>query len=165
MVVELKGLGIELSPALENYVNEQIVEPLRRIYDREGPHLEIELSDDNGTKGGLDKRCRITFEMPHTRTINVSQMSEDIYKSIDLAARRFQRLVNRYKGWKLRRTRYPTKYYVAELENQPAPDEYASPDEITQEEDSLAAAEERERHERNPPPGYAGEPSEETTPA
>lgn len=161
MHVELKGLGIELTENLERFCDRQIVDPLRRIYDRQGPRLEIELSDDNGPKGGLDKRCRITFEMPHTRTINVVQMSDDIYRSIDLAARRFLRLVNRQKTRTLRRPRYPVKYFAAKMEHLNQPGEIATPDDITQERDSLAAAEERERRETNPPPMYAGEPATE----
>lgn len=158
MHVELKGLGIELTDNLVTFCRAHIVEPLERVYDREGPRLEIELSDDNGTKGGVDKRCRITFEMPHTRTINVVEMSSDIYRAIDLASQRFRRLVNKYKGWKLQRSRFPRKYYAAQLEHMMQPGETSSPEDITQEEDSLAAAEERERRETNPPAFYAGEP-------
>ena len=161
MHIELKALGLELTDALRAFCESRIVEPLQRIYDREGPRLEIELSDENGTKGGIDKRCRITFEMPHTRTINVVQTSDDIYRAVDLAAQRFRRLVNKYKGWKLQKTRFPTKYYAAQIEHQMQPGETMSPDDITQEADSLAAAEERARLERNPPPGYAGEPAAE----
>lgn len=161
MHVDLKGLGVELSDALVRFCNKQIVEPLERIYDREGPSLEIELSDDNGPKGGLDKRCRITFMMPNTKSITVSQMSDDIYRSIDLASRRFRRLVNRNKTKTLRRPRYPTKYFAARMEHENQPGETVSPEDITQEEDSLAAAEDRERLETRPPPMYAGEPATE----
>jgi ribosome-associated translation inhibitor RaiA len=143
MDVQVKALGVELTDHLADFCNEHIVEPLRRVYDREGPTLEIELSDENGAKGGIDKRCRITFTMPHTRTLNVIEVSGDIYTSVDLASRRFQRLVKRYKGWKLIGPRHPIKYYVARLETETAA-ELSSPDDITQEEDSLAAAEARE---------------------
>ncbi|MFO7156587.1 MAG: HPF/RaiA family ribosome-associated protein [Pseudomonadota bacterium] len=143
MKVETKALGIEITDHLEQYCRRKIIRPLRRLYDRQGPHLEIELADTNGTKGGRDMRCRITYTMPHTRTLTVVEVTDDIYKSVDRAAARFLRLVKKYKGWKLWGTRYPRKYYVAELANRPAPDEYATPDDITIEEDSLAAAEQR----------------------
>jgi len=161
MNIELKALNLELTDGLRAFCESRIVEPLRRVYDREGPHLEIALSDENGPKGGRDKRCRITFEMPHTRTINVVQESADIYRAVDLAAQRFRRLVTRYKGWKLNRPRYPSKYYAAQIEHMMQPGEPASPDDITIESDSLAAAEAREREEKNPPPGYTGEPATE----
>lgn len=162
MHVELKALGgLELTDSLREFCEERIVRPLRRIYDREGPRLEIELSDDNGPKGGIDKRCRITFEMPHTRTINVVQNSDDIYRAVDLAASRFRRLVKRYKGWKLSPPRYPVKYYAAQLEHELQPGEAASPDDLRIESDSLAAAEARSRQETSPPFGYAGEPAGE----
>ena len=161
MNIELKAFGLELTDALRAFCDDRIVDPLRRVYDREGPRLEIELSDRNGPKGGLDKRCRITFAMPHTRTLTVVEEAEDVYRAIDLAAQRFRRLVNKYKGWKLAPPRYPTKYYAAQIEHRMQPGETLSPDDITQEEDSLAAAEARERQEANPPPGYAGEPATE----
>lgn len=159
MHIEVKAFGLELTDDLRAFCEDRIVEPLRRVYDREGPSLEIELSDDNGPKGGIDKRCRITFTMPHTKTLNVVETSPDIYRSVDLAGQRFRRLVNKYKGWKLDRPRYPTKYYAAQMEHMMQPGETASPDDITVEEDSLAAAEERAAQANNPPPGYAGEPT------
>ncbi|HLV60896.1 MAG TPA: HPF/RaiA family ribosome-associated protein [Fredinandcohnia sp.] len=143
MHIEIKALGLELTDHLREYCQRQIVRPLRRIFDRQGPRLEIELADTNGTKGGKDQRCRITYTMPHTRTLTVVEVTDDIYQSVDRAANRFRRLVKKYKGWKLVKTRYPTKYYVARLANRPAPDEAASPEEITLEEDSLAAFESR----------------------
>ncbi len=165
MHIDLKALGIELTDDLRAYCTRHIVEPLERVYDRSGPRLEIELSDQNGPKGGLDKRCRITFEMPHTKTINVVEESSDIYRSVDLAAQRFRRLITKYKGWKLQKTRFPIKYYAAQMEHMMQPGETMTPDDITLEEDSLAAAEARERDEPNPPPGYAGEPSSEPYPS
>jgi putative sigma-54 modulation protein len=148
MDVHITALGVELTDDLAEFCRDHIVEPLRRIYDREGPRLEIEVSDENGEKGGVDKRCRITFMMPHTRTINVSQMAADPYTAVDLAARRFSRLVKRYKGWKLIKQRHPAKYFVARMEHENQPGEPASPEDVTVEEDSLAAVEEREARER-----------------
>lgn len=148
MKIEIKALGLELTEHLRQYCEQQIIRPLRRLYNRQGPYLEIELADTNGTKGGKDKRCRITYTMPATRTLTVVEVTDDIYGSVALAASRFKRLIKKYKGWKLGGTRYPKKYYVAQLANQPAPDEYATPDDITIEEDSLAAAEQRALEER-----------------
>lgn len=146
MFLEVKGFGLEVTDRLADFCRERLMEPLTRIYDREGARLEIELSDTNGPKGGLDKRCRITFEMPYTRSITVVEESADIFQAVDLAAHRFVRVVKRYKGWKLTRPRFPKKYYVAKVatgSNRPD----ASPEDVTVEEDSLAAAEERENRE------------------
>jgi ribosome-associated translation inhibitor RaiA len=155
MFLEVKGLGVEVTDRLADFCRERLMEPLTRVYDRDGARLEIELSDDNGPKGGLDKRCRITFEMPHTKSITVSENSADIYQAVDLAAHRFVRVVKRYKGWKLNPPRFPRKYYVAKVAtgaNRPD----ASPEDVTVEEDSLAVVEERENQElrdRGPAPG------------
>ena len=148
MVVEIKALGgLELTDDLSAFCRTRIIEPLRRLYDREGPALEIELSDLFGPKGGVDKRCRITYSMPRSRPITVREEADDIYKAIDGAALRFRRLIIRNKGWKLVKSRYPKKYFAAELEHRMQPGEVSSPSDITQEEDSLAAREERLRRE------------------
>jgi putative sigma-54 modulation protein len=147
MDVHVTALGLQLTDDLADFCREHIVNPLRRIYERSGPRLEIELSDDNGDKGGVDKRCRITFTMPHTRTLNVVEMAPDIYTAVDGAARRFARLIKKYKGWKLDKPRYPSKYHAARLELDGSPGEHSSPEDITVEEDSLAAVEEREARE------------------
>jgi len=149
MDVEVKAFGgLELTDDLADFCRVKLVEPIRRVYDREGSTLEIELSDLYGPKGGIDKRCRVTFMMPHTRTITVTEVADDIYKAVDGASFRFRRLVARYKGRKLVKTRYPTKYFVAALENRLQPGETYSPADITIEEDSLASAERRERERR-----------------
>ncbi len=149
MDVEVKALGgLEFTDNLADFCRTRIVEPLRRIYDRQGPILEIEVSDLFGPKGGIDKRCRISFNIPNSRSITVVEVDNDIYKAVDGAARRFLRLVGRYKGRRLVRSRYPKKYFAAALEHRMQPGEDFSPADITQEEDSLAAAEERRRRER-----------------
>ncbi|AKU90175.1 HPF/RaiA family ribosome-associated protein [Vulgatibacter incomptus] len=148
MDVEVTALGgLEFTDNLAEFCRYKIVEPLRRLYDRQGPILEIELADLYGNKGGIDKRCRITFTMPHIRTITVIEEADDIYKAVDGAATRFRRQVKRNKSWKLMRSRYPKKYFAAEQEHQMQPGVPSTPADITQEEDSLAAAEERERRE------------------
>lgn len=147
MNIEIKAMGLELTEHLSLFCERRIIEPLRRIFDRQGPRLEIELADINGPKGGEDKRCRITYTMPHTRTITVVELTDDIYKSIDYAALRFQRQVKKYKDWKLRKTRYPTKYYLADIVHGGEPGETFTPDDLSLEEDSLAAAERRQRRE------------------
>ncbi|HWV36961.1 MAG TPA: HPF/RaiA family ribosome-associated protein [Vulgatibacter sp.] len=149
MDVEVKAFGgLELTDDLADFCRAKIVEPIRRIFDREGPTLEIELSDLYGPKGGVDKRCRITYTMPHTRTITVTEVADDIYKAVDGASQRFRRLVARYKARKLVKTRYPTKYFVAAIENRMQPAPTFTPADITIEEDSLAAAERRRRERR-----------------
>ena len=157
MDVEVKALGgLELTDDLADFCRVKIVEPIRRVYDREGPTLEIELSDLYGPKGGVDKRCRITYTMPHTRTITVVEVADDIYKAVDGASFRFRRLVARAKGRKLIKTRYPTKYFVAAIENRLQPGRTWSPADITIEEDSLAAAERREREREEEGAGAPG---------
>lgn len=144
MEIQLKGLHMQLGTRLIDYCNEHLVEPLGRLYDREGARLEIELSDVNGPKGGQDKRCRLSLYMPYARSITVTQQAPDIYEAFDLCTARFLRTVRRYKGWKLDRPRRPLKYYLASVANGQRAPEAASPEELDPAEDSLAAAESEE---------------------
>ena len=86
MKVNLRGVHLTLTEALKQHVEAHLMAPLRRIYDSEAAELEIHLRDSNGPKGGRDKECSVTVRFPNGHhSIHVTEASEDIYKSIDLA--------------------------------------------------------------------------------
>ncbi len=95
MKVNLRGVHLELSDALKRHVQSHLVEPLSRFFDSEAAELEIHLRDTNGTKGGVDKECSVTMRIPRGQSMHVSEVSEDIYKSIDLARDRMEKTLNR----------------------------------------------------------------------
>jgi putative sigma-54 modulation protein len=86
MKVNLRGVHLTLTEALKQHVQSHLVGPIQRIYDSEAAELEIHLRDTNGPKGGRDKECSVTVRYPNGHhSIHVTEASEDIYKSIDLA--------------------------------------------------------------------------------
>lgn len=94
MKVIIQSRHIELSDALRNYCEQHLVEHIRRFYDNEAAQLVIQFNDMNGSKGGNDQEVHLTFHMPNSRAIHVERLSDDAFKSLDLAR---DRLVRRIK--------------------------------------------------------------------
>ena len=93
MKVIIQARHIELSDALRNYCEQHLVEHIRRFYDNEAAQLVIQFNDMNGTKGGNDQEVHLTFFMPNARAIHVELLSDDAFKSLDLARDRLIRRV------------------------------------------------------------------------
>lgn len=93
MKVIIQARHIELSSALRNYCETHLVDHIRRFYDNEAAQLTIQFNDANGTKGGNDQEVHLTFYMPNARAIHVEQVSDDAFKSLDLARDRLIRRV------------------------------------------------------------------------
>jgi len=103
MKVIVQARHIELSSALRNYCEVHLVEHIRRFYDSEAAQLVVQFNDTNGTKGGNDQDVHLTFYMPNARAIHVEQVSDDAFKSLDMAR---DRLIRRIKE-EIRRWRQP----------------------------------------------------------
>ncbi len=93
MQIETRG-NIDLSPALEQYVQRRFQVALRR-FGRRLPLVVVRLTDENGPKGGVDKRCQVTLPMPPSTPILVEEHHADMYTAIDYAAERVSRAVTR----------------------------------------------------------------------
>jgi ribosomal subunit interface protein len=96
MQIETRG-NVELSPALEQYVQRRFQVALRR-FDKRLPLVVVRLTDVNGPKGGVDKRCHVTLPMPPSTPILVEEHHADLYTAIDFAAERVSRAVTRELG-------------------------------------------------------------------
>ena len=95
MKVILRGVHLTLTEAIKQHVQTHLVEHIKRFYDSDAAELEIHLRDTNGTKGGRDKECSVTVRLPHGHPIHITEQSEDIYKSIDLARDRVENSAKR----------------------------------------------------------------------
>jgi putative sigma-54 modulation protein len=93
--VTLRGVHLTLTEAMKAYVLDHLVVPLERFCDEEAATLDVQLCDNNGPKGGQDKECRATAFLPGTAPLHVTEVTEDVYKSIDLARDRLERLAKR----------------------------------------------------------------------
>lgn len=48
--------------------------------------VRLRLTDQNGPRGGLDKKCLVTVTLPKIGTIAVESKSGDAYSAVDLVA-------------------------------------------------------------------------------
>ena len=94
MKLIVKARHMNLTPALKAHAEQKLGDAIKKIFDRPSTTLEIELTELGRTKDGLDKECRVTAFMPKGKTINISEVADDMYKAIDLAR---DRLLNQVK--------------------------------------------------------------------
>ncbi|MBS2030071.1 MAG: HPF/RaiA family ribosome-associated protein [Deltaproteobacteria bacterium] len=104
MKVIIQARHIELSDALRNYCETHLVDHVRRFYDNDAAQLVIQFNDANGSKGGNDQEVHLTFHMPNARAFHVEEVTDDAFKSLDLAR---DRLIRRVKE-EIRRARQPS---------------------------------------------------------
>lgn len=99
MNIETRALGFTLTPALAQRVEERVNAALSQVAERV-THVAVRLDDVNGSRGGVDKRCRVVVTLGQNRTVAVSVTKADLYVAIDDAARRAwhatQRVVTRH---------------------------------------------------------------------
>jgi len=105
MQVIVKGRHIDLSPAIKGHAEDKLGKAIMRVFDRPAAKVEIELSDLGNMRDGLNKECRVTVFMPKGKTINISEVSDDMYKAIDLAHDRLLHQVKRARTKKVVTTR------------------------------------------------------------
>jgi ribosomal subunit interface protein len=111
MRIEIRG-NVGLTLALEQYVQRRFMVALGRFAMRV-PLVTVRLTDENGPKGGVDKRCQAILHMPRTTPITLEEHHADLYTAIDLAADVASRVVARVMG--RRRAR---RALAAELRNE-----------------------------------------------
>jgi ribosome-associated translation inhibitor RaiA len=120
-----------LTPAIKQFAIENLQEPLEQIWTKRGAQLDIELRDiRGGDKQGEDKQCRCIFYMPNGPKLVITEVTEDMRKSIHQARKRLMRRVRQYVLQKIEGPRHPMKYFVAKVSNQELPDRYLSASEL-----------------------------------
>lgn len=99
--------GLEKSQELRDYAARRLSFALKRIRHNISA-ATVHLSDENGPKGGIDKRCLIKLCVPGLPDIVVTETGHAINATIDRAIHRaaytVQRLLSRAKSFS--RTKY-----------------------------------------------------------
>jgi ribosomal subunit interface protein len=94
MHIEIKARRFRLTRALREYVERRLrfaLGPARAAVLRVG----VRLVDDNGPRGGEDKRCRILLRAAGAPALLVEDAQSDLYVAIDRAAGRAGRALVR----------------------------------------------------------------------
>lgn len=94
MKINMQARSFSLSKALRAHVQRRLSFALQKKADQI-QHIMVRLSDINGPKGGIDKRCQIQIVLPHLNDVVVEDKESDIYVAIDRAANRAARVVRR----------------------------------------------------------------------
>ncbi len=94
MRLEIIGTNLPVSPALESHIHDRLESALGRL-SRRVKSLTVRLCDDNGHKGGVDKRCRIEVRMSVGQPWIVEAIDTDPYVAVDLAVNNTKRTLVR----------------------------------------------------------------------
>ena len=94
MNVDIQSRAFPLTVALKRFVENRITQPLGKRHERIKRVL-VRLGDVNGPRGGKDKYCRITVQIPGQKDVYVEDVKSNLYTAIHRAAERTQRSVLR----------------------------------------------------------------------
>ncbi len=94
MQMEIQARDFPLTKALGSYIKRRINFVISSRYDQI-QRIIVRLSDINGPRGGIDKRCQIQISLPRLADIVVEDTESDLYVAIDRATDRAGRTVNR----------------------------------------------------------------------
>lgn len=94
MNLEIRGLNYNLDDVLKGYIERRLRFALRRFAARVR-RLTVRLTDVNGPRGGLDKRCRIAVALVPRGVVMVEGSGVNPFALIADAAKRAGRAVRR----------------------------------------------------------------------
>jgi ribosomal subunit interface protein len=94
MLINIQGHGFSVTRAIREHVDKRIRFALARIGHRLR-RVDVRLSDLNGPRGGVDKRCLIEVRLNRHAPVIVTDVQSDLYTSIDRASARAGRTVMR----------------------------------------------------------------------
>ena len=94
MRIEIRSTGFTTTEALREHVWLR----LRSVLSRRADGIQrivVRLGDENGPKGGIDKRCRLEAVL-HGLPLQVAEAeASDLYSAIDAAVKRLGRAMDR----------------------------------------------------------------------
>ena len=94
MDLDIRGVNYELGDELEQYVERRLRFALWRLAGRIG-RVTVRLSDINGPRGGIDKRCQIVVALVPRGLVMVEGSGHDAFALIADTAKRAGRAVRR----------------------------------------------------------------------
>lgn len=86
--------GLDLGPEMKVYGERRIQFALGRFAQRIN-RLDLHLNDENGPKGGVDKKCRLIARILPFGTIAIQDYDADIHALLDGAVDRLARSIRR----------------------------------------------------------------------
>jgi ribosome-associated translation inhibitor RaiA len=97
MLIDIQTHGFALTDSLRDYTGRRLRFALARVAEQVR-RIKVDLSDINGPRGGIDKRCRIRAAFRGLEAVLVEDTEADLYLAIDRAAGRLGRTTVRRAG-------------------------------------------------------------------
>lgn len=94
MMIVIQCQGFQLTPALREHVRRRLGFSLARANNHIS-RVDVSLSDINGPRGGIDKRCLVKVRLEGLQLVVVEDVQSNLYSAIDRAAGRAGRIVLR----------------------------------------------------------------------
>lgn len=94
MQIVIQARGFPLTAALERHVHNRLGFALSRASGRVR-RVHVRLSDLNGPRGGIDKRCLVETRLDGLPVVVVEDVQPDMYTAIDRATGRTARTLMR----------------------------------------------------------------------
>jgi putative sigma-54 modulation protein len=94
MQIDIQATGFRLTERLRAQAERRVRFALGSTSGRVRS-IVMRLADENGPRGGVDKRCTIRANLPGGPPVIIEQQDADIYVAIDRAADRAGRAVSR----------------------------------------------------------------------
>ena len=128
MKIGIQCRGFSLTDAIDAHVRKRLDFLLGRGF-RRVRRVEITLSDLNGPRGGVDKRCQIKVSLDGLQPVIIEDVQADLYVAIDRATGRASRTVVRRLALDSGRRRAEAQRW---LDDRRSTDKQATPAEIRQ---------------------------------
>lgn len=93
--MDIQCHGFLSTESLREHVEHRFQFALTRFSDRI-VRISVQLSDINGPRGGVDKRCLILVELRGLPALLVKDTETDLYVAIDRASKRVERALVRH---------------------------------------------------------------------
>jgi putative sigma-54 modulation protein len=98
MRIDIRAQGFALTQSIQSHVQRRIEFALDRLRGRVR-RVCVRLSDVNGRRGGIDKRCQLQVQLADTRDVVVADVQRDLYvamtRAVDRAAAAIVRRIGR----------------------------------------------------------------------
>ncbi|GAA5165179.1 HPF/RaiA family ribosome-associated protein [Viridibacterium curvum] len=94
MQIEIQSGNLEMSDAIREHASRRATFALSRLSSRIR-RVTIHLSDENGPRGGVDKRCLVSVQLEGAPEAVVEDSGSDVYTLIDRALARAGRVASR----------------------------------------------------------------------
>jgi len=112
MHIKIHTHQLDMSDPLRTYAESHIADAIRKTFKRQAATLDIEFSD---AVGGRERACKVTFFVPHGKTLVATAQDPNPYAAVDLVAEKIAREVRRYKEKRLDATRHAGRQHHAEI--------------------------------------------------